>query len=64
MKSNAFVCAAVAGALVSLTLSAVSSAQSPGASLVPQDQGASAAKHFDPLGKPPSKFTLELRNGF
>ncbi len=23
-----------------------------------------AARHFDPLGKPPSKFTLELRNGF
>ncbi len=29
--------------------------------------GASApdpARHFDPLGRPPSKFTLELRNGF
>src|SRR5512137_1270546 len=38
-------------------------AQSSGASLVPADGGASAAKHFDPLGKPPSKFTLELRNG-
>ncbi len=38
-------------------------AQAPGASLMPADGGASAAKHFDPLGKPPSKFTLELRNG-
>lgn len=37
--------------------------QTPGASLVPPDGGASAARHFDPLGKPPSKFTLELRNG-
>ncbi|TCK36752.1 alkyl sulfatase BDS1-like metallo-beta-lactamase superfamily hydrolase [Paraburkholderia sp. BL8N3] len=39
-------------------------AQVAGTSLMPADQGASAAKHFDPLGKPPSKFTLELRNGF
>ena len=39
-------------------------AQAPGASLVPADGGASVAGHFDPLGKPPSKFTLELRNGF
>ena len=38
-------------------------AQTPGASLIPADQGASATQHFDPLGKPPSKFTLELRNG-
>ena len=38
-------------------------AQTPGASLMPADQGASVAKHFDPLGNPPSKFTLELRNG-
>ena len=38
-------------------------AQTPGASLVPADGGASVAMHFDPLGKPPSKFTLELRNG-
>ena len=38
-------------------------AQTPGTSLLPADGGASAAKHFDPLGKPPSKFTLELRNG-
>jgi alkyl sulfatase BDS1-like metallo-beta-lactamase superfamily hydrolase len=38
-------------------------AQTPGASLMPADGGASVAKHFDPLGQPPSKFTLELRNG-
>lgn len=37
--------------------------QTPGASLLPADGGASAAQHFDPLGKPPSKFTIELRNG-
>ncbi|QIG92668.2 alkyl/aryl-sulfatase [Bradyrhizobium sp. 6(2017)] len=37
--------------------------QTPGASLIPTDGGASAAQHFDPLGKPPSKFTIELRNG-
>ncbi len=30
-------------------------AQTPGASLMPADQGASVAKHFDPLGNPPSK---------
>ena len=30
---------------------------------MPADGGTSVAKHFDPLGKPPSKFTLELRNG-
>ena len=39
------------------------SAQIPGASLVPSDGGASATQHFDPIGKPPSKFTIELRNG-
>jgi alkyl sulfatase BDS1-like metallo-beta-lactamase superfamily hydrolase len=38
-------------------------AQSPGASLVPSDGGTSATQHFDPIGKPPSKFTIELRNG-
>lgn len=37
--------------------------QTPGASLLPADGGASTAQHFDPLGKPPSKFTIELRNG-
>jgi len=37
--------------------------QTPGVSLLPADGGVSAAQHFDPLGKPPSKFTIELRNG-
>lgn len=37
--------------------------QTPGGLLVPADGGASATKHFDPLGKPPSTFTIELRNG-
>jgi alkyl sulfatase BDS1-like metallo-beta-lactamase superfamily hydrolase len=37
--------------------------QTPGVFLIPVDRGASVAKHFDPLGKLPSKFTLELRNG-
>src|SRR5262245_25390657 len=45
-------------------ISTVAQAQTPGASLIPVDQGASAVKHFDPLGKPPSTFTLDLRNGF
>ena len=44
-------------------LCAAARAQAPGAGLMPADKGASVAKHFDPLGKPPSKFTLELRNG-
>jgi alkyl sulfatase BDS1-like metallo-beta-lactamase superfamily hydrolase len=38
-------------------------AQTSGSTLVPPDGGASVARHFDPLGKPPSSFTLELRNG-
>ena len=45
------------------TAPAAALAQTPGASLLPADGGASVAKHFDPLGQPPSKFTLELRNG-
>ena len=44
-------------------LSAHAQAQPRDASLVPADGGASAARHFDPHGKPPSKFTIELRNG-
>jgi len=44
-------------------LSSGAHGQTPGASLVPPDGGASVAKHFDALGKPPSKFTIELRNG-
>ena len=45
-------------------VTAAAQAQTPGASLMPADGGASVAKPFDPLGKPPSNFTLELRNGF
>src|SRR5580765_5271359 len=36
-------------------------AQSAGG--MPADSGAVAGKHFDPKGKMPSKFTIELRNG-
>ncbi|MBM5571974.1 MULTISPECIES: alkyl/aryl-sulfatase [Deefgea] len=49
--------------LVAGLLPALVSAAQPGAVLKPADKGASAAKHFDPLGKPPSTFTLELRKG-
>ena len=48
---------------LSFAWSAQAAAQSPGASLVPADGAASVERHFDPLGKPPSTFTLELRNG-
>ena len=57
------------GSLTTLALAlafawaAQAAAQAPGASLVPADKGASVAGHFDPLGKPPSTFTLALRNG-
>ncbi|WP_234685828.1 alkyl/aryl-sulfatase [Bradyrhizobium monzae] len=44
-----------------LSVGAGAQGQTPGTSLLPPDGGATA--HFDPLGKPPSKFTLELRNG-
>jgi alkyl sulfatase BDS1-like metallo-beta-lactamase superfamily hydrolase len=54
--------AALAGTLV-LAWSPLAAAQAPGASLMPADGGASATKHFDPLGKPPSTFTIALRNG-
>ena len=43
--------------------SPITQGQTPGASLMPADKGASVAKHFDPLGKPPSTFTLEIRKG-
>lgn len=43
--------------------SAGSLAQTPGASLIQAGEGVKVDKHFDPLGKQPSKFTLELRNG-
>jgi alkyl sulfatase BDS1-like metallo-beta-lactamase superfamily hydrolase len=46
-----------------LVVPATAIAQTPGATLVPADGGASVAKHFHPEGKVPSKFTLELRNG-
>ena len=48
---------------LSLAWATQAAAQGPGASLVPADKGASAARHFDPLGKPPSTFTLEIRKG-
>jgi alkyl sulfatase BDS1-like metallo-beta-lactamase superfamily hydrolase len=35
-----------------------------GAGGVLADPGAVAGKHFDPKGKMPSKFTIELQNGF
>jgi alkyl sulfatase BDS1-like metallo-beta-lactamase superfamily hydrolase len=54
----------VAAWLTLLTFSSLAQAQTPGASLIPPDGGAGAGRHFDPLGKPPSTFTLELRNGF
>ncbi len=41
----------------------VTAAQMPGSRLLPAAGAANAASHFDPLGQPPSKFTLELRNG-
>ena len=49
--------------LLACLLPGLSAAQVPGASLIPADKGAAASKHFDPLGKPPTTFTLELRNG-
>ena len=52
-------------ALCALAFASAGAAQglALGAALVPADGGASAARHFDSQGKPPSKFTLELRNG-
>ena len=44
-------------------LSVGAKAQTQGSSLLPSDGGASTIQHFDLLGKPPSKFTIELRNG-
>jgi alkyl sulfatase BDS1-like metallo-beta-lactamase superfamily hydrolase len=44
-------------------LPAIAFAQTPGAGLKAVEQRASATAHFDALGKPASKFTLELRNG-
>ena len=50
--------------LLLLTHPLLAQTPTPGASLIPPDSGASVAQHFDSLGKPPSTFTLELRNGF
>jgi alkyl sulfatase BDS1-like metallo-beta-lactamase superfamily hydrolase len=49
--------------LLATLLPAIALAQTPGAGLKAVEQRASATTHFDPLGKRPSKFTLELRNG-
>lgn len=49
--------------LLAALLPAIACAQTPGAGLKAVGQGVSADKHFDALGKPASKFTLELRNG-
>jgi alkyl sulfatase BDS1-like metallo-beta-lactamase superfamily hydrolase len=50
-------------ALLAGLIPAIALAQIPGAGLKAVEQSASATRHFDPLGKPASKFTLELRNG-
>ena len=55
--------AGLTASVLSFLLPVTAQAQGPGASLIPADGGASVAHHFDPLGKEPSKFTLELRNG-
>src|SRR5215831_3152645 len=62
MKRNALAHALIFS-LLGGVVSAEAQGQAPGASLIPADKGESATQHFDPLGKPPSKFTLELRNG-
>jgi len=49
--------------MLACTLSPGVRAQTPGAVLLQANEGVSVDKHFDPLGQPPSKFTLELRNG-
>ena len=49
--------------LLAALLPAIAFAQTPGAGLKAVEQRASATTHFDPLGQPASKFTLELRNG-
>jgi len=49
--------------LLASLLPAIAFAQTPGAGLKAVEQRASATTHFDALGKPASKFTLELRNG-
>jgi alkyl sulfatase BDS1-like metallo-beta-lactamase superfamily hydrolase len=62
MNQIARACALIFSLLVGV-VSAEALGQAPGASLIPADKGESATRHFDSLGKPPSNFTLELRNG-
>ena len=47
---------------VAISMVAAAQAAGGGAALT-TDSGAAIGKHFDPLGQPPSKFTIELRNG-
>jgi len=54
---------AVVAAVAAMNLPIGAQAQTAGNSLLPSDGGASASQHFDPLGKQPSRFTIELRNG-
>mgnify|MGYP000878697748 FL=1 len=51
------------GFLLAGLLPAIALGQTPGAGLKAVEQRASATTHFDTLGKPASRFTLELRNG-
>ena len=41
----------------------VGQTQAPAGAPRPADKADAAIRHFDPLGQPPSKFTIELRNG-
>ena len=54
---------AVVAAVAVTNLPIGAQAQTAGTSLLPSDGGASASQHFDALGKQPSRFTIELRNG-
>jgi alkyl sulfatase BDS1-like metallo-beta-lactamase superfamily hydrolase len=57
-----FVRWATQGMALACMLPLLAQAQTPGMVLMPADQGAGTRQHFDPLGKPASKFTLEIRN--
>ncbi|MBS0319717.1 MAG: MBL fold metallo-hydrolase [Proteobacteria bacterium] len=59
MKPIHRLCAAFAAA----TLLPLAQAQTPNSSLVPPAGSTAGAQHFDPQGKPPSTFTIQLRNG-
>ena len=49
---------------LAVTISMIAAAHAAGGGgVAPTDSGAPIGKHFDPLGQPPSKFTIELRNG-